>query len=161
TLLIEAYLAERLVQVSFATVSKELGVLKAAFSCAVRWGWASRSPFLGIVLNQEGTARTRSLSHDEETLLLAHCPLWLQDIAVIGFDTGLRPGNLVKLQRAWVQPEETCLIIPREHTKTKKLTLTVPLTRRAAEIVHRYLERARSAYLFISQAGHPYTCAEV
>jgi integrase len=161
TLLIEEYLAERLAKISFATASKELGVLKAAFRCAVRWGWASHSPFLGIVLNQEGTARTRWLSDEEEMRLLAHCPPRLRDIVILGLDTGLRPGNLVRFQRAWVQSGETCLIIPREHTKTKKLTLTVPLTRRAAEIVHRYLERARSAYLFISQAGHPYTCAEV
>src|SRR5438067_8766294 len=58
TFLLEAYLAERLEQVSFATCSKELGVLRAAFRCAVRWGWSRRSPFIGIVLNQEGTDRT-------------------------------------------------------------------------------------------------------
>jgi integrase len=161
TLLIEEYVAERLAQVSFATISKELGVLKAAFRCAVRWGWASRSPFLGVVLNQEGTPRTRWLTDDEETRLLKHCPAPLRDMVILGLDAGLRPGNLVRFQCAWVQPGATCLIIPREHTKTKKLTVTVPLTRRAAEIVHRYLAHARSAYLFLSQAGHPYTCAEI
>src|SRR6185436_11735355 len=36
TLLIEEYLAQRLAQVSLATASKELGVLKAAFRCAIR-----------------------------------------------------------------------------------------------------------------------------
>jgi integrase len=160
-LLIEAYLAKRLVQVSFATVSKELGVLKAAFRCAIRWGWASRSPLVGIALNQEGTARTRWLSDDEETRLLAHCPAWLRDIVIVGLDTGLRPGNLVGLQRMWVQSGEPCLIVPREQTKTKKLPLTIPLTRRATDIVHRYLESGRSEYLFVSQAGHAYTCAEI
>ena len=161
TLLIEEYVAERLAQVSFATVSKELGILKAAFRCAIRWGWASRSPFLGVALNQEGTPRTRWLSDDEETRLLDHCPSPLRDMVMLGLDTGLRPGNLVRFQRAWVQPGDTCLIIPREQTKTKKLPLTIPLTRRATDIVHRYLERARSEYFFVSQAGHAYTCAEV
>ena len=47
-LLIEAYMAERLAQVCLATVSKELGVLKAACRCAVRWGWASHSPFWAL-----------------------------------------------------------------------------------------------------------------
>lgn len=161
TLLIEAYLAERLVQVSFATVSKELGVLKGAFRCAIRWGWASRSPFIGIVLNQEGTARTRWLSDDEETRLLAHCPAWLRDIVMLGLDTGLRPGNLVRFQRAWVQPGEASLIIPKEQTKTKKLPLTIPLTKRAADIIRRYLESTRSEHLFVSTGGHPYKCAAV
>jgi integrase len=161
TLLIEEYLAERIVQVSFASVSKELGILKAAFRCAIRWGWGSHSPFLGIVLNQEGTARTRWLSEDEEARLLVHCATWLRDIVILGLDTGLRPGNLVRFQCAWVQSGDSCLIIPREQTKTKKLPLTIPLTRRAADIVHRYLESARSEYLFVSQAGHVYTCAEI
>jgi len=161
TLMIEEYLAERSAQVSFASVSKELGVLKAAFRCAIRWEWASRSPFMGIVLNQEGTARTRWLSEDEETRLLAHCHAQLRDIVIVGLDTGLRPGNLVGLQRLWVQLAEICLIIPREQTKTKKLPLTIPLTRRAADIVRRYIESAHSEHLFLSTAGRPLTCAEV
>lgn len=103
TLLIETYIAERLTRVSFATVSKELGVLKAAFRSAIRWGWVSRTPFVGIVLNQEGTARTRWLSDDEETRLLEHCPAPLRDIVMLGLDTGLRPGNLVRLQCTWVR----------------------------------------------------------
>lgn len=161
TLQIEEYMAERRAQVSFATISKELGVLKSAFRCAVRWTWTSRSPFIGIVLNQEGTARTRWLSDDEEMLLLAHCPDWLRDIVIVGLDTGLRPGNLVGLQCAWVQRGHTCLHIPREHTKTKKLPLTIPLTTRAAGIIHRYLNITRSEHLFVSTAGHPYSVAEV
>jgi integrase len=161
TLLIEEYLAERLAQVSFATASKELGVLKAAFRCAIRWDWTSRSPFTGIVLNQEGTARTRWLSNDEETRLLAQCPAWLRHILIVGLDTGLRPGNLVGLQCAWVQPGNGCLLIPREQTKTKKLPITIPLTMRAADIIRRSLETARSAYLFVANAGGPFTCAEV
>jgi len=159
TLLIEAYLAERVAQVSFATASKELGVLKAAFRCAVRWGWASHSPFIGIVLNQEGNARTRWLSDDEEIRLLAHCAAWLRDIVIVGLDSGLRPGNLVGLQCSWVQRGQRCLHIARERTKTKRLSLTIPLTTRAADIIHRYLESARSEHLFVSTAGHPYTCA--
>ena len=161
TLQIEEYVAERLAQVSFATLSKELGILKAAFGCAVRWGWVSRTPFVGIVLNQEGTPRTRWLSDEEETRLLEHCPASLRDIVMLGLDTGLRPGNLVRFKCAWVQVGAACLIIPREQTKTKKLPLTVPLTCRAADIVHRNLARVGSEYLFLSPAGDAYTCAEI
>lgn len=161
TLLIETYIAERLAQVCFATMSKELGVIKAAFHCAIRWGWASHSPFNGIVLNQEGTARTRWLSDDEEAGLLAYCSPQLRDMVMVGLDTGLRPGNLIGLRRAWVHSGGTCLIIPREHTKTKKLPLTIPLTRRATDIIRPYLESARFEYLFVSKAGHLYTCAAV
>jgi integrase len=159
-LLIEAYMAERLAQVRFPTVSKELGVLKAAYRCAVRWGWASHSPFMGIMLNQEGTARTRWLSEDEEPRLLAQCETGLRDLLIVGLDTGLRPGNLVGLQCEWVQQGGTCLIVPREHTKTKILPITIPLTTRAADIISSYLERARSEHVFVSKTGRPYTAAK-
>ena len=161
TLLIDEYLAERLVRVSFATVSKELGVLKAAFRRAIRWGWANRSPFVGIVLNQEGATRTRWLSQNEEMQILVHCPLWLRDVIIVGVDTGLRPGNLLGLHSAWVKEGGSCLIIPREQTKTKKLPLTIPLTKRAADIISRYYNSTRSELLFVSKAGRPYTCAAI
>jgi site-specific recombinase XerD len=35
------------------------------------------------------------------------------------------------------------------------------LTRRATDIIRHYLKSARSEYLFVSKAGHAYTCAEV
>ena len=161
TLLIEEYVAERSPQVSFATISKELGVLKSAFRCAIRWGWANHSPFVGIVLNQAGTARTRWLSQDEEQRLLAHCPAWLGDLVLVGLDTGLRPGNLVGLRRTWMQSGGTSLIIPREQTKTKAFPIMIPLTRRAADIICRSLQSACSEHLFLSDAGRPFTCAEV
>ena len=160
-LLIEEYLVERTMHVCFATVSKELGILKAAFHRAIRWGWIGQSPFIGIGLNQEGTPRIRWLSEDEEARLLANCRVWLREIIVVGMDTGLRPGNLVRLQCAWVQPAARSLIIPREHTKTKKAPITIPLTTRAANIVFEYLEHAQSPYLFVSQVGSPYTYGEV
>lgn len=161
TLLIEQYIAERSAQVSFATLSKELGVLKAAFRCAIRWGWASHSPFVGIGLNQAGTPRTRWLPQDEEQQLLTHCPAWLRDLVIVGLDTGLRPGNLLDLRCAWVQPGGTSLIIPREQTKTKTFPITIPLTTRAADIICRSLQSASSEHIFVSDAGRPFTCAEV
>lgn len=160
-LAIEEYLAERIAYVEFATVSKELGVLKAAFHCAIRWGWIRHSPFFGIVLNQEGTARMRWLSQDEERRLLENCDSWLRDIIIVGLDTGLRPGNLVGLQCPWVQLAQGRLLIPREQTKTKKLPITIPLTARAADILRQHLRHPRGSHLFISTAGRPYLCATV
>ena len=43
--MLEDYLAERLETVTLATTSKELGILKSAYTRALRWGWVSVSPF--------------------------------------------------------------------------------------------------------------------
>jgi hypothetical protein len=38
---IEEYLACRVTQVTYGTASKELGILKAAYHAALRWGWSA------------------------------------------------------------------------------------------------------------------------
>jgi hypothetical protein len=63
---VEDYLTERLHDVTLATVSKELGILKSAYARAMRWDWVSTTPFRGIALNQEGEARVRWLTDAEE-----------------------------------------------------------------------------------------------
>jgi integrase len=153
--LIEQYIVERTPDVSFATLSKELGILKAAFGCAIRWGWTNRTPFVGIHLNQEGNSRIRWLTRAEELLLLKACPQWLQDLVVVGLDTGLRPGNLVGLQRSWVHQEGHVLIVPKENTKTKKLTVSIPLTQRARDILYHATTSSHTPYVFMADTGRP------
>ena len=153
--LIEQHVVERTPVVSFATLSKELGVLKSAFGCALRWGWTNRTPFVGIRLNQEGNSRIRWLTNAEELVLLKACPQWLRDIIVVGLDTGLRPGNLIGLQHSWVHREEHVLIIPKENTKTKKLTITIPLTHRAQAILYHATASLHTPYVFMTDTGRP------
>lgn len=153
--LIEQYLVERTSEVNFSTVSKELGVLKAAFGCAIRWGWTNRTPFVGIHLNQEGNSRIRWLTDAEELVLLKASPRWLQNIIVVGLDTGLRPGNLVGLQRSWIHREEHVLIVPKENTKTKKLTVTLPLTERARDILYHASASTDTTHVFMTDTGRP------
>src|SRR5215813_13483695 len=99
---LEDYLTERLQDVTLATVSKELGILKSAYGCALRWGWVSTTPFRGITLNQEGEERVRWLTDDEEARLVETAAPWLRDVIVVGLDTGLRRSNLVGLRWTWL-----------------------------------------------------------
>jgi len=63
------YLADRLEDVTFASASKELGILKAAYAKAIRWGWTTSNPVTGLSLNQDGEERIRWLTDDEEAEL--------------------------------------------------------------------------------------------
>ena len=159
--LIDDYMSSRLETVSFATVSKELGILKSAYRYAIRWEWATKNPLAGLSLNQEGEGRLRWLTREEEARLLLACAPWLQDIVIVGLDTGLRRANLVGLQRAWLYHDGTVLIIPRQHLKLKKTTVTIPLTTRAAQIIHAHGEASTSPYIFVRQDGTPYNAAAV
>ena len=56
--MLEDYQTERLHDVTWATVSKKLGILKSAYTRAMRWDWVSTTPFRGIALNQEGDRKS-------------------------------------------------------------------------------------------------------
>ena len=130
---VEDYLTERLHDVTLATVSKELGILKSAYARAMRWDWVSTTPFRGIALNQEGEERVRWLTDDEEARLVATAAPWLRDLILVGLDTGLRRSNLVGLQWSWLHEQGTVLVVPRQLVKAKKATVMIPLTTRAAD----------------------------
>lgn len=159
--LIDDYMSARLETVCFATVSKELGILKSAYRYAIRWEWATKNPLAGMSLNQEGEGRLRWLTREEESRLLLACAPWLRDLVIVALDTGLRRANLVGLQRAWLFHDGTVLVIPRQHLKLKKTTVTIPLTTRAARIIHAHCEPSVSPYIFVRKDGTPYTAAAV
>ena len=159
--MIDDYMSRRLETVCFATVSKELGILKSAYRYAIRWEWATKNPLAGVSLNQEGEGRLRWLTREEESRLLLACAPWLQNLVIVALDTGLRRANLVGLQREWVYHDGTVLIIPRQHMKLKKSAVTIPLTSRAAKIIHAFYETSSSPYIFTRQNGTPYNAAAV
>jgi len=154
--MIEDFMAERLEKVSYATVSKELGMLKSAYNRAINWRWTVQNPFLGIALDQQGDERIRWLTEEEEVRLLEACQPWLREIVIVGLDTGLRRGNLVGLQRAWVHQAGTLLIIPKKSVKTRKLSVTIPFTARAGETIAHRLLHSDCKHVFVQEDGSPY-----
>jgi hypothetical protein len=156
---VEDNLTERLHDVTLATVSKELVVLKSAHARALRWDWVSTTPFRGIALNQEGEERVRWLTDDEETWLVTGAAPWLRDIILVGLDTGLRRSNLVGLQWSWLHEQGTILVVPRQLVKAKKATVMIPLTSRAALIIQR--QRRHGPRVFTHPDGHAYSLDQV
>jgi integrase len=161
TKILEDYLAERLEDVTFASASKELGILKAAYGKAIRWGWTATNRVRGLSLNQEGEERLRWLTAAEEERLLLACVSWVRDLVIVGLDTGLRRRNLVGLQWAWVQDEGTTLVVPRTVMKGKTRTVLIPLTRRAAASIAAQPPHPGQGAVFTHADGRPYAADEV
>ena len=158
---VEDYLTERLHDVTLATVSKELGILKSAYARAVRWDWVTSTPFRGIALNQEGEERLRWLTEDEAARLVAIAAPWLRDLIEVGLDTGLRRSNLVGLQWDWLHEQGTVLMVPRQLVKAKKATVLIPLTSRAATIIQRQVRHGDAPCVFTHSEGRAYSLAQV
>ena len=156
---LEDYLSERLQDVTLATVSKELGILKSAYGRALRWDWVTTTPFRGITLNQDGEERMRWLTDEEERRLVAAAAPWLRDLILVGLDTGLRRSNLVGLQWGWLHEHGTVLMIPRQLVKAKKATVMIPLTTRAATIILRQVRHGDC--VFTHSTGRAYSLPQV
>jgi len=155
---LEDYLTERLQDVTLATVSKELGILKSAYGRALRWDWVTTTPFRGITLNQDGEERMRWLTDAEEGRLVAAAAPWLQDLILVGLDTGLRRSNLVGLQWGWLHEHGTVLMVPRQLVKAKKATVMIPLTTRAATIIRRQVRHGDCVF---THSGRAYSLPQV
>jgi integrase len=158
---LEDYLTERLQDVTLATVSKELGILKSAYGRALRWDWVTTTPFRGITLNQDGEERIRWLTDEEEGRLVDTAAPWLRDLILVGLDTGLRRSNLVGLQWEWLHEQGTVLVVPRQLVKAKKVTVMIPLTTRAARIIARQVRHRDAPCVFTHTDGRAYSVGQV
>jgi integrase len=88
-------------------VNRHLGSLRSVFNWAVRVGYVEQSPFTRgtepvIKLSKEH-GRSRRLSGDERTKLLAACAPHLRAVVEAALETGMRRGEILSLQ--WSQVE--------------------------------------------------------
>jgi integrase len=75
-------------------------------------------------------------------------PLWLRVL----FETGMRPGECVRMEWAWMDEEGECIVVPGESHKNHKQRAVIvsgPLWRRLLEQMER-AKTERTPYLFYS-----------
>lgn len=96
-------------------------ILRAA---AYRWEddkgrhWIDKPPYIEIL--PENNARDRWLTRDEVRDLVINLPTHLAEMVCIALFTGLRESNITQMQWRWVDLDRRIVVIPREHSKTKK-----------------------------------------
>jgi integrase len=112
---------------ALATVHRELAILRRMFNIATREGWMSRNPFDdGDPLIQTANEAKREwiISHAEEAKLLAECAdprlAHLRAIIVCALDTGMRRGEILKLEWRDVDFERRLLTVRAFTTKTMR-----------------------------------------
>lgn len=82
--------------VSTTALNHELGTIRRILNMAEEWGIIEHVP--KIRLSGSGKQTERILSHEEEAAYLGSAPQPLHDFAVICLDTGMRPGEILRLR---------------------------------------------------------------
>jgi integrase len=167
-------------RISIATVNRELATLRAMLFFAIGEGWISYNPFFKIrLISTLGeVARDRLLSQDEERRLLAACEgSWtvpyertrqgkkenltatftldnkhLQTMIMIAVDSGMRLGEILKLEWGDIDFERDRITIRLENAKTGKGRVTILSERSKA---------ALEALKPLSQSNRPFPYVDI
>jgi len=88
----------RKVKVSVATINREVALLKAIYNKAILWGKARENPVKKIKLYKENNTIVRYLTKKEAGRLIEACNDFLRPIVLLALNTGMRQGEIFKLQ---------------------------------------------------------------
>ena len=109
-------------------VNRELSRLKALFNAAIKWElYEGKNPAVGVKQVEESDGRLRFLEYAEEAQLLKAASPIVQDIIVLGVNTGLRiSAEGLGLQWADVDFNRNLLTVPAAYAKNGQ-TRTIPM----------------------------------
>jgi integrase len=136
------------------TLNDELGLLGHAYKLAImEWEWATENPVLKIAKEKVRNCIERWLTTEEEHRLLAVSPFWLQEIIVFALHTGMRRGEILKLQWSHVDLVRRTLTILEQKNGARD---TLPVNDTAMEVLQaRAAVRTSSTEtVFLNGAGH-------
>lgn len=118
-----------------ATVNRYMALVRAILRRACyEWEWIDRVPKVGQLRDKEG--RIRSLTTDEFAKLLDQLPEHLRDMAVFSVATGLRQGNVTRLQWRQISMERRHLWISADQHKNGK-PHSIPLNEAAMQVLEK------------------------
>lgn len=131
------------------TVNREMSCLHHMFNKAVEWEMVERSPFdKGKPLRlRENNERLRFLSQEEIDRLLPECPRHLRRIVEYAIHTGMRQGEILKLE--WSHIRNGQIFLEGWMTKTKE-PRQIPINDDLAKVFWEIKkeQQLRSKYVF-------------
>lgn len=156
---VEAYMRDRVDQVSPATVNREVACLRKLLSHAVDAGQMDSNPLRRIQMLRESPARKPVLSDQDEERLLEACQPWLRAVVEAALLTGCRQGELRDLRWRHVDLDQHSLVVVDSKTGAPR---DVPLHAKL-EASLRERRGLPDGYVFTLPDGKPiakYTCSQ-
>jgi integrase len=151
--MVEEYKKERLLEVSPATVNREVACCKAMFNKAVEWGLIKDSPVKTVKLLREKNTRTRFLEKEEIIRLVDNCSKHLRPVVIVAVGTGMRKGEILGLK--WSDIDFNNNIIYLLDTKNGERR-NVPLSKWCRAALIKIRKHPESPYVFCHKDGKPF-----
>jgi len=138
-----------------ATVNREVALLRHALAYAVTCGDLERNPLDGLRLVAEHNVREVVLDERDFDRLHAVAEQTLRPIIVVGFETGLRKAEILRLRWESVDMREGRLCLGAADTKTRKARVVYMTARVRA--VFESIPRSVSGFVFVNpKTGRPW-----
>jgi integrase len=143
---------KRRAQASVPTVRRDLACLSSIFGCCIEWEWCDLNPVPAYMRRRkkrglrEAPARTRYLSHAEETTLLANATPAVFSAITLAIDTGLRREEQFGL--TWDKVDLQAKAIWLDGSTKSGKPRRVPILPRTAQILAQMPRHIRSPYVF-------------
>jgi integrase len=133
--------------VSVVTVNRALSTLRLLFNYAERCGYQVSNPVKHVeFFREQGRERIISLEEEREYMACASQPL--KDIAQIMLDTGMRPEEVFRIERANIDLAQRSIVNPFGKTKAARRKLT--MTDEVWSIMKKRASSSYSKYVFPS-----------
>ena len=152
---VERYLVKRSKSAGNFTVNREMATLRHILNFAVERGLLERNPASKIKLLAEEKRAIRVLSDDELARYFSWCKNndeLMYDLSVIGFNTGLRRGDILKIRGEDVDERRGVLAV-KVSKRRGELVLYLPLNDVVMEVLSRRKKRLGKGYLFPGENG--------
>lgn len=151
-------------ELTYTTINRELALLRKMYNVLIDAGKANRNPVSLVTLFDE-VERDRILTLEEEDKIIAtieQCDRryhHLKDMVIIALNTGMREGEILSMEKNWIDLKSGIISVPRSAQKRKRKEKRVPINSDIQPIIKRLLKQKReSKFIFVNpRTGNRFT----
>jgi integrase len=143
-------------ELTFTTINRELALMRKMFNVLIQAGKATKNPVSLVTLFDE-VERERVLTLEEEDKIIVaieQCDRryhHLKDMVIIALNTGMREGEILSMEKTWIDFKSGIIRVPRSAQKRKRKEKRVPINSEIQPVIERLLKQNKdSKYLFVN-----------
>jgi len=143
-------------ELTYTTINRELALMRKMYNVLIEAGKAKKNPVSLVKLFDE-IERDRILTLEEEDKIIAtieQCDRryhHLKNMVIIALNTGMREGEILSMEKTWIDLKSGIISVPRSAQKRKRKEKRVPINSDIQPVIERLLkENSDSKYLFVN-----------